>query len=465
MASLRDLKSVPPATTQANKISWAWFVRLDLPSPIGTKRFSDYPVVGGNSVTFDIGDGAGSQSWDVTMPFKVGSIKQSILTPRDVAQISFGNQDAMPGSWTTWSNTLKAAGLSLTGSRCRIYMVWFDPATGQPYATQPELGDYDLDNHALGNDAQFALIPHVAAGNRPSPWSVPGPLCPYRYLDGETCQALMPQPGAAAAIKIATLTGFVDLGTSNILKPIADYAVSAWIYVLDETATGTIFANSDNGTNTGIVFRYSGNAAGVTGAIALRSINGDGVAFSNVLTAVNATTMIRPRTWSHVAVSYNSATKVATFFINGISVDTQTHTRNPIRSGGTIHSFIGTAPANLVGMTGMVDEVRYYNSQLTPDQVAAIYTASASAPAAAGYWRCIEGSGTTVADASGNGNTGTLGGTAAWTKEPTGETACAKTFKNCTDRANNAFFGGDHLMPKLGEKIPFGTTASPPSGV
>jgi hypothetical protein len=450
MASLRDLKSVPTSATQANKISWAWFIRLDLPSPIGTKRFTDYPVVGGSTVTFDIGDGAGSQSWDVTMPFKVGSIKQSIITPRDIAQISFGNQDAMPGSWTSWSNTLKASGLSLTGSRCRIYMVWFDPATGQPYATQPELGDYDLDNHALGNDAQFALIPHVASRTRPSPWYVPGPLCPYRYRDGDTCQ--YGRSGAAAVLQfVAASSQAVDCGASATLKVNGDFTVMAWIR---PTASGTAMGICGNEINIASGFSLRLTAGGL---LSLR-LQGAGTQQD-----FNSPGAIPVGVWTHVAAVV-SGTSV-TLYVNGFAVGSV--------GTVTITRVVATANYQLARMsagtgnffTGQLSDERFYNVALSGANVLSIVNGTDPTTTPRGQWKLEDGTGTTPADSSGNGNNGTFVNVPTWVGEPVGETTCAKTFKNCSDRGNQAFFGGDHLMPKPGEKIYFGTTASTPSGV
>src|ERR1700690_146052 len=55
----------------------------------------------------------------------------------------------------------------------------------------------------------------------------------------------------------------------------------------------------------------------------------------------------------------------------------------------------------------------------------AITQAAVTLPAPAGHWAMSEGSGTSTADSSGNGNTGFLGTGASWTTGPAGAPAIA----------------------------------------
>ena len=56
---------------------------------------------------------------------------------------------------------------------------------------------------------------------------------------------------------------------------------------------------------------------------------------------------------------------------------------------------------------GLMNDLRVYDIALTPTQISTLY-------GLAGYWKFDEGSGTTAADSSGNGNTGTLVGSPSW---------------------------------------------------
>jgi hypothetical protein len=211
MPSTRNLGSLPVGATQANKIRWFFFIRVDIPQPIGTKRFTDYD---GGDFAVDVGDGAGSQTFSGSMPFIVGKLDQSTQNPRTVSSIKLGNSDSPP-SWSTWSATLGSSGLSLRYSRVRIWKVWFDTTTGAAYANPPLLYDGLFDNHELGDPwAEFALIPNVPNSTRNSPWYVANPLCPLKYMDGATCQAIFPRPGTTNALRFTGSTGNASIGSS-----------------------------------------------------------------------------------------------------------------------------------------------------------------------------------------------------------------------------------------------------------
>lgn len=73
-------------------------------------------------------------------------------------------------------------------------------------------------------------------------------------------------------------------------------------------------------------------------------------------------------------------------------------------------------------LAAALDEIRIYNVALTPAQISALYTSTTLATTdlglsanLVGYWKMDEGSGTSAADSSGNGRTGTLAGGMTWT--------------------------------------------------
>lgn len=92
-----------------------------------------------------------------------------------------------------------------------------------------------------------------------------------------------------------------------------------------------------------------------------------------------------------------------------------TATENPISNvnvGGSL--YIGGIPIFGTYLPGIIDEVRMYNRALAADEVSEHYTGLFSYELKAnGKWHFGEGSGTTVADTSGNTNNGTVFG-AAW---------------------------------------------------
>jgi hypothetical protein len=78
---------------------------------------------------------------------------------------------------------------------------------------------------------------------------------------------------------------------------------------------------------------------------------------------------------------------------------------------------IGRQPTSAVRhFNGRIDEVRILSRALAPDEVRGDYNAQGHYPARSGtaaWYHGDEGTGTTLADASGNGNTGTISG-ATW---------------------------------------------------
>jgi predicted lipoprotein with Yx(FWY)xxD motif len=129
--------------------------------------------------------------------------------------------------------------------------------------------------------------------------------------------------------------------------------------------------------------------------------------------------------WTHVAVVYESGT-VRTY-INGVLAHTHNgsgaigdvdNTQNDFRVGGrqlTTHNF-----------QGRIDEVRTYNRALSASEIPQLMGDST----AKGHWKFDENAGTTAADGSGNGNTGTLTAGAGWT---TGQNSSAVSLDGVND--------------------------------
>jgi hypothetical protein len=127
---------------------------------------------------------------------------------------------------------------------------------------------------------------------------------------------------------------------------------------------------------------------------------------------VYSTGTVPENTWTHVAITLNAGT--LTFYINGVASGTAAVTfsqdNQPMNIGRQQPSACVCNHFN-----GSMDEVRLWNvvknaTQLQSNMNKSIPTNSAGLVA---YYKFDEGTGTTTADASGNGNTGTLVG-AIW---------------------------------------------------
>lgn len=214
-------------------------------------------------------------------------------------------------------------------------------------------------------------------------------------------------------------TDFVDTGAgdNSALDVPAAITVSAWIKPTSATCAG--FCD--------IVGNY--NAAGDTAQYELSIINSriifawDGGAGS---VKFDATPVISSNEWLHVVAVRSSAGCTVQIYFNGAAVQTNQQYCNgggaPPTSGFG-NTVIGTCCENGAfnqDFPGIIDEVRIYNRALGAAEVAKLYQSGAVLKKPAnnlglvGYWSFDEGTGTIATDFSGNGNTGTLGGAAAW---------------------------------------------------
>jgi hypothetical protein len=130
-------------------------------------------------------------------------------------------------------------------------------------------------------------------------------------------------------------------------------------------------------------------------------------------------------TWSHIAATYDGATK--RLYLNGVPVASQAQTGLIKTSTGALT--IGGDPLYGQYWAGLIDEVRVYNRALSPSDIQTdMATAVGYPPPPVAAYGFNEGSGATVTDTSGNGNTGFISA-AAWT---TGKFGKALSFNGST---------------------------------
>jgi prepilin-type processing-associated H-X9-DG protein len=111
--------------------------------------------------------------------------------------------------------------------------------------------------------------------------------------------------------------------------------------------------------------------------------------------------------WHHVAYTFDGRTNV--LYVDGAAVDTQA---NPADDRTPTTVWLGSMDGSSRIYAGLMDEVRVWTVARTAAQVAAdrAHAAPGAVPGLVAYWTCDDiGSGGRVLDASGNGNTITLG--------------------------------------------------------
>lgn len=140
---------------------------------------------------------------------------------------------------------------------------------------------------------------------------------------------------------------------------------------------------------------------------------------------------IEPNIWTHVALVYNGSS--VTLYING-SVDS-TVTGVSGNTANTANAFqIGGDPSAYF-FNGKIDDVRLYGTALAAPAVSALAQAGLDGPIA--YWKLDEGSGTSVADASGNGKTLTLANGPTWSASPTAPLTFSNPYSLSFDGSND----------------------------
>jgi Concanavalin A-like lectin/glucanases superfamily len=125
----------------------------------------------------------------------------------------------------------------------------------------------------------------------------------------------------------------------------------------------------------------------------------------------NAATAPPGATWTHLALTYDGAKE--RLYVNGVQVDDEA-TAAPVTTTGELQ--IGAETEHSEYFSGRIDEVRIYNRVLNSAEVGADMEAPLITPkeGPVAAYSFDEGSGTTVADVTGHGHTGTIEG-AEWT--------------------------------------------------
>ena len=116
-------------------------------------------------------------------------------------------------------------------------------------------------------------------------------------------------------------------------------------------------------------------------------------------------TLVTTGTWVHIAVTHSGTSYK--FYVGGTLNSTITNANNPGSATGDF--FIGDTGTNRIN--GLSDDHRLYARELSGAEITTLSTGGdPSTTNLIGHWKVNESSGTTTADASGNGHTGTLTG-------------------------------------------------------
>ena len=195
---------------------------------------------------------------------------------------------------------------------------------------------------------------------------------------------------------------YIDIYSSPI-------TIEAWIYQT------SFAANSFDGV---IVAKDATPANGYTlrcgGAGILSFALGDGTNWFEVTSSSGA---LKLNTWQHVAGVFDGSN--ATLYIDGAASGTVNASGRSIATTNK-NLYIGGSNEFYRFFTGNIDEVRIWNIARTSGQInSAMHTdLTGDNTGLAAYYRMSDGSGTSLTDNSGKGNTGTLQSGVTWTVVP-----------------------------------------------
>jgi hypothetical protein len=169
------------------------------------------------------------------------------------------------------------------------------------------------------------------------------------------------------------------------------------------------------------------------------------------------TTTFNDGNWHQAAMVVDQAAKIAQIYVDGVAqpltgadCGTVSGTTVDFSSCSHVSTYITTEPfavgaLKVTGVLGQffigsLDELRVYNSALNSVQIMKLYL-NDNNPSPVGYWKFNEATGTSPADFSGNGFTGTLSTTNPTTT--TGQIGNALTFNGSSNYVNMGTTGLD----------------------
>lgn len=232
-------------------------------------------------------------------------------------------------------------------------------------------------------------------------------------------------------------SGYVNCGStiSNSIATAGKVTLEARIRMTTtpgswDTPCGTY--HSDSWTDGGFGFFYNGTTQRMNFFV-----------YSYSTYFVNAVIANTNTFWHHLAGTWDQSTGEIRFYLDGVSAGTSTYT-------GTIGSItsdifqIGAAHS-LYNWRGQIDEVRVWNIVRTEAQIQSTMNTQLAGTESGliAYYKMEEGTGTTLGDATGNGNTGTMTAGVTWVGAPTISTfSPASAAQGTTVTISGALFTG-----------------------
>jgi len=201
---------------------------------------------------------------------------------------------------------------------------------------------------------------------------------------------------------------YVDAGNPSTLQITQAITISAWVNVTSNKDQRIVSKNG-GGSNRGYQLRLD---PGTSGPKAYLNVNASDCSTTDYSSGYSSELTLG--SWYQVTGVFISG-KASQIYING-ELQNQNTTVSTSFCSGSADVNIGRRTAGSAYLDGLIDDVRIYNRALSASEVERLYK---YAPGPVAYYSFDEGSGTSLQDRSGNGNTGILGGDGAGTDVPT----------------------------------------------
>jgi hypothetical protein len=215
------------------------------------------------------------------------------------------------------------------------------------------------------------------------------------------CVDAWSQPAAAgAALSFDGAGGFVSVGTTGSLT--GTFTLELWANPTQNTSTDLLACV---GSRT--PFEYGFDLKFWKGNLIHADI-GNGATW--ITTTADADFVYTPGVWTHIALVVTPTNY--TIYVDGLpSASGDYPSDNPILYDETHQLWIGHIGYSTESMNGLIDEVRIWSTARSASEIQtnANRSLTGAEEGLMGYWRFDEGSGSTAADASGHGFTGTWG--------------------------------------------------------
>ena len=208
--------------------------------------------------------------------------------------------------------------------------------------------------------------------------------------------------GVGNALQFDGLDDWIDLNPAPIGTP-ASLTVEHWVRLDELGKIHFLVSDALNDFNDGFTLWVAASNVVVFTLAANSALKAN---------AISGTTLELDR-WYHVAGAYNADDGMLKVFINGVEEGSVSYTGGIMYADGRDLRFatqIKTRSRAARLLKGAMDEVRIWDFAKDASQIAADmnHEIDASASGLIGYWQMNEGTGTTTADLSGNGNEGEL---------------------------------------------------------